>query len=559
MGLPSDAFAAKRKKLRDTYVQQLPEQVANLQAALKELGEHPESMANLFRLFHNLKGASASFGLREMSAVAGEGEHLAHAAMDSSQFPDTGWHRQIQEILHTLLEAVGRIDETPAPVGVAPEPPRLDSVQPAGGSKLIYLCDDDQFQRESLASQVRCFGFEVMTFEDLEPLREAIRSLAPDAIVMDVMLPGRPQGGPGMMKIIQGERQVPLPTVFISANGDLPFRLSAVGAGSCADLVKPVNINDLCTTLAALTSALKPEPFRVLIVDDEPQLAEYHALILQEAGMTTAIVTDPLQVMGPLTDLKPDLILMDMYMPGCNGLDLAKAIRQIATFFSIPIIFLSTETDQDKQFSAIAHGGDAFLTKPIKSHHLISAVAIRAERMKILRSFMVRDSMTGLFNHTTTKEHLETAINQANRTHSELCFAMIDVDQFKLVNDTYGHATGDLVLITLSRLLQQRLRETDIIGRFGGEEFAVVLPDCNLPEAVNILENLREGYATIRFDSPAGGFYSSFSCGISTLSRCGAAAELCKAADEAMYAAKQQGRNRLVIAGRSGQIQPAVP
>ncbi|MDU0460771.1 MAG: diguanylate cyclase, partial [Geobacteraceae bacterium] len=316
-----------------------------------------------------------------------------------------------------------------------------------------------------------------------------------------------------------------------------------VRAGSSAYFTKPLNITDLCSTLSLLTSAVKPEPYRIMIVDDDPQLADYHALILQEAGMTTKIVNDPLQVMSPLFEFKPDLILMDMYMPGCNGMELAKAIRQIGAYFSIPIVFLSSETDTEKQFHAMLTGGDEFLTKPIKAQHLISSVTVRAERMKIIRSYMVRDSMTGLFNHTTTKEHLDTAIAHAQRKEEEVCFAMIDVDNFKTVNDSYGHPVGDRVLIALARLLGQRVRKTDVVGRFGGEEFAVVLPGCSISEAVTLLNELRESFAAVRFQSKGETFSCTFSCGVAPLSLYGDATALCKAADEALYLAKNGGRN----------------
>jgi diguanylate cyclase (GGDEF)-like protein len=229
-------------------------------------------------------------------------------------------------------------------------------------------------------------------------------------------------------------------------------------------------------------------------------------------------------------------------------MELAKAIRQIDAYFSIPIVFLSSETNADKQFHAMCMGGDEFLTKPIKPHHLVTSVAVRAERMKMIRSFMVRDGMTGLFNHTTTKEYLETAIAHAQRSRNELCLAMLDLDRFKLVNDTHGHPTGDRVLITLARLLRQRLRKSDIVGRYGGEEFAVILPDCNLDQAVAIMEQLRVNFGNIEFQKGDTSFSATFSCGVAPLSRFCTVNALCKASDEALYRAKNGGRNQVAAA-----------
>jgi len=134
-------------------------------------------------------------------------------------------------------------------------------------------------------------------------------------------------------------------------------------------------------------------------------------------------LNNPLLAMSHLSEFKPDLILTDMHMPGCNGMELAKTIRQVGASFSIPIVFLSSETNTDKQFHAMRMGGDEFLTKPIKAEHLVSAVAVRAERMKIIRSLMTRDAMTGLFNHSATKERLDTDIAHALRHGNEICFA----------------------------------------------------------------------------------------------------------------------------------------
>lgn len=549
--------AFKLKKIHEAYAKQLPAQLEGIRASYNEYVKGgqggAQALEDLHRRIHTMKGASASFGLSMLSGAAAAGEHLAKEAMQAVDPPDRHWHQQMQEHFTRMEHEIANIDPTQ---GMELQIQELVTDADSSSDrvrKLIYLCEDDSFQRLTLATQIGCFDFEVVSFRETEQLYNAVQHSSPDAIIMDMVFSNIPTGGAEVIQKVQSDRENPIPTVFISSNDSLTSRLSAVRAGSSAYFTKPLNMTDLCSTLSQLTTEVKPEPYRILIVDDDPPLAEYHALILQEAGMTTLCVSDPLQVMSPLFEFKPDLILMDMYMPGCNGMELATAIRQIGAFISIPIVYLSSETDTDKQFQAMHIGGDEFLTKPIKPQHLISSVAVRADRMKIIRSYMVRDSMTGLFNHTATKEFLDTAIAHAQRKKEEVCFAMIDVDKFKVVNDTYGHPVGDRVLIALARLTIQRLRKTDIVGRFGGEEFAVILPGCSISEAVTLLNELRESFAAVSFQAKDESFSCTFSCGVAPLSLHGDAVAICKAADEALYEAKNAGRNKVVAANGSGK------
>ncbi|MFA6921535.1 MAG: diguanylate cyclase, partial [Gallionella sp.] len=338
-----------------------------------------------------------------------------------------------------------------------------------------------------------------------------------------------------------------IPSIFLSARDDFAARLGAVQAGSAAYFHKPARAIDLVATLDELTCRQQPEPYRILIVDDEPEIASYHSIILQESGMVTNQLSEPARVLDVLQEFRPDMVLMDMYMPGCSGHDLAKLIRQVPDYVGLPIVFLSSETDRKKQFSAMRIGAEGFLTKPVIPEDLVAAVAIRAERMRTLRSLMARDSLTGLFNHTTTTQFLENAVARAKRSAGTLCFAMIDIDHFKSVNDTRGHPVGDQVILALSRVLQQRLRNTDIVGRYGGEEFAVILQDVSIERATKLLDELRQDFARVVFHSDSGEFSCTFSAGIARYPAHKSMETLREMADKALYEAKHSGRNRVVI------------
>ena len=263
--------------------------------------------------------------------------------------------------------------------------------------------------------------------------------------------------------------------------------------------------------------------------------------------MLTYQLNEPSRVLEALQEFRPDMVLMDMYMPECNGRDLATLIRQMPNYVGLPIVYLSSETDRKKQFSAMRVGAEGFLTKPVIPEDLVAAVAIRAERTRTLRSLMARDSLTGLFNHTTTTQFLENAIAAAKRGGRTLCFAMLDIDRFKSINDTHGHPVGDQVLLALSRVLQQRLRNSDVVGRYGGEEFAIILPDVTIQRAADLINELRQDFARLVFPSGQGEFSCSFSGGIASYPAHQRMELLREAADKALYEAKRSGRNCVVM------------
>ncbi len=401
---------------------------------------------------------------------------------------------------------------------------------------------------EHLSVQLACFGYETVLFASLKDLRAEVLHDPPDALIMDIQFPEGPYAGTEAVRSLQGEAPHPFPVIFLSALDEFDARLAAVQAGGEGYFVKPANIQDLVVSLDRLTCQQKPEPYRILIVDDDPEVATYHSLILREAGMTTRIVSEPREVLDALRDFRPDLVLLDIFMPDCSGHDLAKMVRQVPEYLGVPIIYLSAETDRKTQVSAMRIGAEGFLAKPVAPDELVAAVEIRAERMRSLRSLMVRDSLTGLLNHTATTQLLQGTLAGAKRHGRSVCFAMLDIDHFKKVNDSYGHPTGDQVLLALARILTERLRASDFIGRYGGEEFALILRDLDLVTSEKIVNELRENFSRLRFRGGDAEFSCTFSAGVADSVRFSSIETLREAADKALYRAKAEGRNRVVVA-----------
>jgi diguanylate cyclase (GGDEF)-like protein len=412
----------------------------------------------------------------------------------------------------------------------------------------IVLIDQDQREAELLTTQLRQFGYSVTRF-DGTPDQHEVPEMSESVALLVSLRSGADAALEieNVSKFCDGLSEYP-PIILLSPDANVTTRLAAVRAGASALLLRPVSMLDLVDTLDPLSEQSAADPFRVLIIDDDPRICKYYQMILSEAGMETMICNKPLEAFQVLSEFRPELIIMDLYMPECRGKELAAVIRQEPAFDSIPIVFLSSEDDLLKQLDVMTIGGDDFLTKPIRPEHLVMAVFTRAQRFRSLRSLMLRDSLTGLLNHTTTKEHIAVEVARMKREEKPLALAIIDLDKFKAVNDTYGHAAGDRVLKALASLLKQRLRSSDVIGRTGGEEFAVALAGVDADAASVIMEGIRIAFSKIQHQHESGEFTCTLSCGIAIFPEYGDAISLADAADRALYKAKDAGRNQIVLA-----------
>ena len=537
-------IAAQLAALRDAYAATLPGKIGELVSAAEPLTGDASSdgarraLESTHALSHKLAGSVGTFGFDALGEAARAIENRCNAAMRDGEPVATA-----SLGIETLLAELQRHGTEPTPD--TPPPPKpagrehpLDD--PSNFVAVVAAASEDALNIEAALIN---FGFRTQISSGLEEL--AALADQPLAIVVD---PGTNESADELRRKIPGIG-VACPLVLVSESGAFDSRLQAVRESYDAYLVKPIEAGALVDVLDRLTTDVRAEPYRVLIVDDDPEAARHVEIVLRGADMIAESITDPMRAMERIEEFCPELILLDLNMPGCSGQELAAVIRQQDSLASTSIVFLSAESDVDRQFQAMSRGGDDFLAKSLKSEHLVAAVTGRARRFRGLRALMVRDSLTGLLNHTTTKQQLETEIARARREDAPLSFAIIDIDHFKAVNDTYGHAVGDRVIKTLARLLRQRLRATDVVGRLGGEEFGIALIGTPANIAVDLFEDIRREFSEIAFQAENRDFFVALSCGLADFPVFGNSTTLSDAADKALYEAKAGGRNRVVLAG----------
>lgn len=559
MGNLSEGIKVKLAAMTDDYIRQLPARFDELSRDINNARSKcsHEFLAILKNSLHKLAGSGATFGLDELSAKSKELELSVDSFLENNiDFKAFNWEEfncvlaDIEDICKPKenigeLEELEDLPETTAP-GVNDN--NVDLVSDRYENNiLVYLSATEDSVVHDISDQMEIFGFEIKSVHNLSDLEKFLKmDTCRLVIINSSFIENNAHAGQNLHKIKKNYSHY-LSYIFIADRDDFALRLRTVKSGGDAYFVLPLDTGSLVDKIDNLTLKMNHPPYHVLLIDDDPEQIAYYALVLQQAGMITSVASNPKRVIEVLVESKPELIILDMYMPICDGIELAAIIRQHEAFLTIPIIFLSAEHSEEKQLEAMKSGADDFLTKPIRPDNLITRINARAARSRNLRFLMERDSLTGLLNHANLKERISIEMMRVKRSGGNLCYAMIDADHFKNVNDTYGHLAGDHVLKSLSRMLQDRLRRTDIIGRYGGEEFGVILINTDSNNAFRVMEEVRKNFALVKHKSGDDEFYITFSCGIASFSECETPSELNDAADKAMYEAKTSGRNNTVI------------
>ncbi len=533
------AFEARLSALRADYVRSLPAQLARLEGLLAP-GAAEGSRREARQVAHALRGTAGSCGLGGVAdAAARLEEGLGEGAGGGEGAPGEGkggGEAALGEAAGELRREVGAALGRWAPAGGAEGSPRL----------LVVSAEPGLRERvERVARRL------LMTPSGYDEGPAAFEGTAPDVALLDVDLTP-----PGVaFEIARRLRSLPggetLPLAFVAERGELDERVRAAHAGASLFLGKPVDDNALEAALRQLLAQREREQPHVLVVDGDRAFCRAVADTLGRQRMRVTSLGEPAAILETLEEARPDLLLLDVVLDGVSGFDVCRMLRAMPRWQGLPILFLTSKSGVESRIAAFRAGADDYLMKPAVEEELLARIRVRIERSRLLRERADKDVLTGLLTRRTFLEQLGARLAEARRHRRRLALCMLDIDRFKVVNDTHGHLAGDQVLVGLGQLLARRFRREDLRGRWGGEEFVLAFPGEATATAEALLERVRGEFRETAFAGGNGApFHATLSAGIAGFPEDGATAEeLLRAADVRLYVAKRAGRDRVVAAG----------
>jgi diguanylate cyclase (GGDEF)-like protein len=306
-----------------------------------------------------------------------------------------------------------------------------------------------------------------------------------------------------------------------------------------------------------------PEDFLILIVDDISQNIGLLVDILENAQYNTTFAKKGKQAIERVKSSNPDLILLDLMMPEMDGLEVCQILKQNKDFSHIPIIFLTASAEDDYLLKAFDKGAVDYVTKPFKTPELLARVKthldlkrtrdelekayFKMEKLaKDMNKLATTDDLTQISNRRSILEFAQQQFQRNKRYECECAVIILDIDYFKKINDKYGHDIGDKILIGVTQILKNSIRSVDRVGRFGGEEFLIILPKTLLKDALVVAERLRKSIEDLTFTVEEDRFQVTISLGVDCCqTRDKTLGQVIKRADQALFIAKDNGRNQV--------------
>jgi len=523
----------------------LSERVDGLEAAVSALlagGLGEVQRTSAARDAHKLAGSLAMFGLEDGSDCARELEH-------SLKQPDGPIFSEVPRLAELALDLRECLDSAAAAPPEAGRPATSDA-----GSLLIVSSDPELCERLS----VEALGRDLQPRSAATPAgaRRLIESDSPDGAVLDVNFGQGVSEGLDLLADL-AHRDPPVPVVVLTGSEALVDRVEVARRGARLFVARTRPATQVIAGVREQIGRVRSGDAKVLAVDDDPAISSAVAAILESRGMSVTTLDDPLGFWELLEATEPDLLILDLDMPGLNGIDLCQAVRADGRFGQLPIVFLTGTTEPAWVEQIFEAGADDFVAKPIVGPELATRVRNRLDRVRLYRDLAEKDGLTGVASRRGATGAIEALLASANRFGQPVAFALIDVDEFRDLNAGLGHTTGDAVLRRLGTLMAETFRSEDVIGRWGDNEFVLGMSGLARDDAVQRVAETLEVFRQEWFTGHEGRrIQVSFSAGVAEYPGDGASLhQLDRAAADAVRAAKASGRDRVLPAGAHAEAE----
>ncbi len=536
----------KMANLRAQYIDRLGRYAQKLEALWTAAADDQSNLSNIQSMAHRLAGSGKAYGFRELSQVARE---LEQALEQTEQFSRQERASAASEPFSALLRALRQIlkDESNEVGHNYAQNAAVTKSQSVGDVRVLIVDDDKDFALK-LSETLDSYGYIAHVEKDIAQLEQAIADYDPLAVIVDMDFFGDRYAGARQVAYWRHNDGAPLPVTFISEHDSFDLRLASVRAGGNHFLHKPLDIPRLIALLHAELSLAPAEPYRVMIVDDDQDLLDLYDSILGGAGYSVRTADNAQNALSLLDQFQPELVLIDVSMPVCNGIELGRIIRQHEEFSTIPLLFMSAVADTETQLACARLANDEFITKPIEPWRLLMMVKSRVVKGRQLRSLnrtltgpeadMIQDPLTALPKLAEVRRALNGILPQQVR--DVLALIKMDLQGFHTINNLHGQYFGDEILQRVAWRLSQHLGETGMLSREAGDEFLILSKGHSSQEALDeYVRKLIEAVNQTNMVSEQGAALLSVDVGVAICTEdITSADELIDRADMALFKAK---------------------
>ncbi len=413
------------------------------------------------------------------------------------------------------------------------------------GPPMLMIIDDDPRRGPSLLAAAAARGLRALVTTDLPSARRLIAQAPPEILLLSLSIGVDTDAAMSFLDEASAQRPV-----MVLAGADLQVdRVDVARRGGRGFLACSLEPAETIAAAIDLRERVRVRGTRILAVDDDPVVLAMLQAVLGDAGLTVATCEDPGRFWERLEDVSPDLVLLDFDMPGISGPQLCRAMRNESRWAALPVIFLTSRSDAASVQTVFGAGADDYLAKPFVGPEVLARIASRLERVRLYSALADTDALSGLPNRRKSLQTLGMLLRMADRQQQPASVAVLDVDRFKSINDTHGHAGGDAVIRELGTMIGRFFRGEDVVARWGGDELVVGMYAMTEADARQRLGEFIEDVREQRFHD--GRIALTLSVGVAQYPTHGTdIEELYRAADAALYVAKAQGRDRVIGAGR---------